>query len=49
MTPAQRQSWRELVSTAPNIPPLPQLTIQRPPPFTPGLRKTLNAPTTNGG
>jgi hypothetical protein len=49
MTPAQRQSWRELVSTAPNIPPLPQLTIKRPPPFPPGLRKTPNAPTTNGG
>ncbi len=49
MTPAQRQSWRELVSAAPNIPPLPQLTIKRPPPFPPGLRKNPNPPTTNGG
>jgi len=49
MTPAQRQSWRELVSAAPNIPPLPQLTIQRPPPLPPGLRKNPGVPTTNGG
>lgn len=49
MTPAQRQAWRELVSVAPNIPPLPQLTIQRPPPFPPGLRKHPSPPTTNGG
>lgn len=49
MTPAERQSWRELVSTAPQIPPLPQLTIKRPPPFPPGLKNTPRNPTNNGG
>lgn len=47
MTPAERQSWRELVSIAPNMPPLPNAYVAKPPlPFP--LRKPV-PPTTNGG
>lgn len=48
MSPAERQSWRELVSAAPQMPPLPQITIKRPPlPVNP--HKLPAAVTTNGG
>lgn len=48
MMPAERQAWREVVSTAPMLPPLPELTIQRPP-VPPDLKKSQKAFTTNGG
>ena len=48
MSPAERQSWREIVSAAPKLPPLPQITIKRPPlPVNP--HKVPAAVTTNGG
>jgi hypothetical protein len=48
MSPAERQSWRDLVSAAPKMPPLPQITIKRPPlPANP--HKQPAAVTTNGG
>jgi hypothetical protein len=46
MTPAERQSWRNLVNTAPQLPPLPQL-ITRKPPLPHGLTKP--PPQTNSG
>lgn len=46
MTPAERQSWRSLVNTAPQLPPLPQL-ISRKPPLPHGLSKP--PPQTNSG
>ncbi len=46
MTPAERQAWRELVSWAPKIPPLPQLL----PPLPPGRPKNLQSNlSVNGG
>lgn len=42
MSPAERQSWRELVSTAPRIPPLPH--ISRPPPLPPNPHKSVVTP-----
>ncbi len=53
MPAAERQAWRELVSAAPNVPPLPFFSHERPP-LPPGLPKTLpNKPpgtfSTNGG
>lgn len=42
MSPAERQSWRELVSTAPRIPPLPH--IARPPPLPPNPRQPVVTP-----
>jgi hypothetical protein len=48
MSPSERQAWRELVSTAPNLPPLPIVAVPKPPlPVDP--RKPAPAPTTNGG
>jgi hypothetical protein len=48
MTPAERQAWREVVSAAPNMPPLPIITIPKPPvPVSP--RKSGAAVVTNGG
>lgn len=46
MTPAERQAWRELVSTAPKIPPLPQLL---PPPLPTRLKNIRSNLTVNGG
>jgi len=54
MSPTERQAWRELVSRAPRVPPLPFLSIQKPPlppplpPRLPSSRPTVKA-TTNGG
>lgn len=46
MTPAERQAWRELVSWAPKIPPLPQLL----PPMPPGRPKNIQSNlSVNGG
>lgn len=48
LSPSERQAWRELVSAAPNLPPLPIAAVPRPPiPVNP--RKPAPAPTTNGG
>lgn len=48
MSPTERQAWRELVSTAPKVPPLPHLTRKAPLP--PPLPGTIAPPlTTNGG
>lgn len=50
MSPAERQAWRELVSAAPNVPPLPALTRKSPPPLPPAKSLQPAAPpTTNGG
>jgi hypothetical protein len=49
MSPAERQSWRELVNAAPKMPPLPQITIRRPPPLPVNPHKSPAAVTTNGG
>ena len=48
MTPTERQSWRELVSAAPNMPPLPIITIPKPP-VPPNSRKPGAVVVTNGG
>ena len=48
MSPQERQSWRELVSAAPKVPPLPHLT-RKTPPLPPNPFKPAGAPTTNGG
>ena len=45
MAPAERQAWRELVSMAPKIPPLPQLL----PPLPPRVKKAQGDLTSNGG
>lgn len=48
MSPTERQSWRELVSAAPNLPPLPIVSVPKPRlPADP--RKPAAPPTTNGG
>lgn len=48
MSPAERQSWRDLVSAAPKLPPLPTISIKRPPlPVNPS--RPPAAITTNGG
>lgn len=48
MSPEERQAWRELVSAAPNVPPLPSLT-RRSPPLPPANPNRPATPTTNGG
>jgi hypothetical protein len=48
MSPSERQAWRELVSAAPNLPPLPIVAVPKPP-VPVDLRKPAPAPTTNGG
>jgi hypothetical protein len=48
MSPSERQAWRELVSAAPNLPPLPIVAAPRPP--IPVHSRQLPGPlTTNGG
>lgn len=49
MTPEERQAWRELVSRAPKVPPLPSLTRQSPPLPPANPYRPAAAPTTNGG
>lgn len=49
MSPTERQAWRELVSSAPKVPPLPNLT-RKAPPLPPAPPGAPAAPlTTNGG
>lgn len=48
MTAAERQSWRELVSTAPKVPPLPMLT-RKAPPLPPNFNRPAGPHMTNGG
>jgi hypothetical protein len=48
MTPAERQAWRELVSIAPNLPPLPNVRVATPPPPLP-VRRPGPGVATNGG
>lgn len=48
MSASERQAWRELVSVAPKVPPLPSLT-RRAPPMPPNPGKPAGAFSTNGG
>ena len=47
MTPAQRQAWREVVSAAPYVPPVPFIKVSPPP--LPSNRRPGAAVATNGG
>lgn len=48
MSADERQAWRELVSKAPRVPPLPMLT-RKPPPLPRNFNKPAGPNTTNGG
>jgi hypothetical protein len=49
MSPAERQTWRNLVSRVPEFPPLPPGFGEMPPPLPPSLQNSPRSPITNGG
>jgi hypothetical protein len=49
MSPAERQTWRNLVSRVPEFPPLPPGFGEMPPPLPPSLQNSPRFPITNGG
>jgi hypothetical protein len=49
MSPAERQTWRNLVSRVPEFPPLPPGFGEMPPPLPPSLPNSPRSPITNGG